>query len=185
MNGVDLKEFSQHAPFAPTSGGLKDMDDLASHLPFESRAENAVDSDPKATSRLRVLNLPRPPKTVIPPAEDRLDRNAFLQYVDNMNTYMREWNAFNAKMIEHFRSRQDRVCGTMSQNWMSQLGNGPDADILEESSGQKAGYAAYMQWLKDDQQCRHWWDSAYDMHVQCMEDLGRTREVAKKKLRPA
>ncbi|KIX03398.1 uncharacterized protein Z518_06950 [Rhinocladiella mackenziei CBS 650.93] len=185
VNGVDLREFTRQAPFAPSSTGLKDMDDLATHLPFPSRAENHVDPSAKSTARLRVLNLPKPPKPVTPPAEDRLDQANFQQYVDNMNAYMKEWNYFNARMIEHFRSRQDRVCGTMSQNWINMRGDGPDADVLDENRSQKAGYAAYMQWLKDDTQCREWWDHAHEKHLQCLEDLGRTREAAKKMLRPS
>jgi hypothetical protein len=180
--GVDLRDFTQHAPFVPTASGLKGLDDLATHLPFESKAEEKVD---KPAARLRALNLPKPPKVIVPPAADRLDQANFLQYVDNMNAYMRDWNVFNAKMIEHFRGRQDRVCETMSQSWVSMLGDGPDADKLEEDITQKAGYAAYMQWLKDDAQCRQWWDHANEKHLQCLEDLGRIREVAKKKLRPA
>lgn len=178
--GVDLREFAQQAPFTPTRTGLKDLDDLATHLPFESKPEENPNSKPSA--RLRALNLPKPPKVVVPPAADRLDQANFLQYVDNMNVYMREWNHFNAKMIEHFRNRQDRVCGTMSPNWIGMLGDGPDADEVDGTGAQKAGYAAYIQWLKDDAQCREWWDHANENHMQCLEDLGRVREVAKRKL---
>lgn len=182
--GVDLREFAQHAPFVPAATGLKGMDDLATHLPFESRPETSVEIGGNPAVILRALNLPKPPKPVVPPAVDRLDQANFIQYADHMSVYMREWNSFNAKMIEHFRNRQDRVCGTMSQNWISMLGDGPQADTLEENGTQKAGYAAYMQWLKDDAQCRAWWDHANEKHLQCMEDLGRTREAAKKRLRP-
>ncbi|KAI1617207.1 molecular chaperone DnaJ [Exophiala viscosa] len=183
--GVDLREFTQQAPFAPTAAGLKDLDDLAANLPFQSKPAENLDGSSKPSARLRALNLPKPPKVVVPPAADRLDPANFMQYVDNMNVYMREWNSFNAKMIEHFRNRQDRVCGTMSQTWISQQGDGPGADELDENGNQKAGYAAYIQWLKDDAQCREWWDHANENHMQCLEDLGRAREVAKKKLRPA
>ncbi|KAK4939089.1 hypothetical protein LTR10_020575 [Elasticomyces elasticus] len=183
--GVDLREFAQHAPFAPTAAGLKDLDDLAANLPFDSKPSDNIDNSNKPSARLRALNLPKPPKVVSPPAADRLDTANFTQYVGNMNVYMREWNSFNAKMIEHFRNRQDRVCGTMSQNWVGMLGDGPGADELDENGNQKAGYAAYIQWLKDDAQCREWWDHANEWHMQCLEDLGRVREVAKKKLRPA
>ncbi|EXJ82791.1 hypothetical protein A1O3_06606 [Capronia epimyces CBS 606.96] len=182
--GVDLKEFAQQAPFAPASTGLKDLGDIATHLPFESRPEASVDTGGKAAARLRALNLPKPPKPIVPPAVDRLDQANWLQYVDHMNAYMREWNRFNAKMIEHFRSRQDRICGTMSPSWISMRGDGPDADSLEEKNSHEAGYAAYMQWLKDDTQCRDWWDHAHEEHMKCMEDLGRTREAVKTKLRP-
>ncbi|KIX99762.1 uncharacterized protein Z520_04398 [Fonsecaea multimorphosa CBS 102226] len=185
--GVDLKDFAQQAPFAPTSAGLKGMkDDLETFLPFESRASNEVNLNSTPSARIRALNLPKPPKIVIPPAEDRLDKTNFAQYVENMEHYMGEWNKFNAKMIEHFRARQDRVCGTMSPHWIAQPSDGPGADALDAdgSGDKKAGYGAYMQWLKDDAQCRNWWEEANEKHLQCLEDLGRTRQVAKRTLRP-
>ncbi|OAP56406.1 hypothetical protein AYL99_09585 [Fonsecaea erecta] len=184
--GVDLKEFTQQAPFAPTSAGLKGMkDDLETFLPFESRASQDVNLNRATTARIRALNLPKPPKVVTPPAEDRLDKTNFAQYVENMENYMREWNKFNAKMIEHFRSRQDRICGTMSPHWISQPSDGPEADAVDaDGSGDtKAGYGAYMQWLQDDAQCRNWWEEANEKHLQCLEDLGRARQAAKRKLR--
>ncbi|KIW66169.1 hypothetical protein PV04_08370 [Phialophora macrospora] len=185
--GVDLKDFIQQVPFAPTSGGLGGLkDDLETHLPFESRAAKEVNLNRTMSARIRALNLPKPPKPVVPPADDRLDKLNFDQYAQNMQNYMREWNHFNAKMIEHFRARQDRVCGTMSQNWIAQSGDGPDAEAVEkdEKGDKQAGYAAYMQWLKDDAQCRDWWEEANEKHLKCLEDLGRAREVAKRKLRP-
>ncbi|EHY53744.1 hypothetical protein ABEF92_006332 [Exophiala dermatitidis] len=188
--GVDLKAFTQQAPFAPASTGLKDMGDIATHLPFESRPAASVDAGGKAAARLRALNLPKPPKPVVPPAVDRLDQANWLQYVENMKVYMREWNRFNAKMIEHFRIRQDRIGETMAPNWISMRGDGPDADSVDGLTGDaaknshEAGYAAYMQWLKDDAQCRAWWDHAHDEHMKCLEDLGRVREAAKRNLRP-
>ncbi|KAJ4522075.1 hypothetical protein HRR83_003960 [Exophiala dermatitidis] len=188
--GVDLKAFTQQAPFAPASTGLKDMGDIATHLPFESRPAASVDAGGKAAARLRALNLPKPPKPVVPPAVDRLDQANWLQYVENMKVYMREWNRFNAKMIEHFRIRQGRIGETMAPNWISMRGDGPDADSVDGLTGDaaknshEAGYAAYMQWLKDDAQCRAWWDHAHDEHMKCLEDLGRVREAAKRNLRP-
>ncbi|KIW10527.1 hypothetical protein PV08_11491 [Exophiala spinifera] len=180
--GVNLREFTQQAPFAPTAAGLKGLDDLAAHLPFESKPEDKYE---KAPTRLRALNLPKPPKVVIPPAADRLDKANFLQYVDNMNAYMQDWNNFNATMLDHFKARHNRVCGTMSQSWVSMLWDGPDADKIDENGTQKAGYSAYLQWLHDDAQCRQWWDHANEKHLQCMEDLGRVREVARRKFRPS
>lgn len=188
MNGgVDLREFTQHAPFKPKSGGLKDMDDLAANLPWESRAENKVDLDRKPSNNKasRPLDLPRPPKCVIPPAEDRLSKENFAQYTQNMGLYMQEWNKFNAKMLEHFRRRQDMVCGDMLENWIRMRSDGPDAHGEEEDvsrPGGYAGYATYMQWLQDDAKCRQWWDHANELHMKCLEDLGRIREKAKRSL---
>ena len=186
--GVDLTDFAQQAPFASTAKGLGGLkDDLETHLPFESRAAKDLKPNSSSSVRLRALNLPKPPKAIVPPSEDRLDKSNFDQYVENMQVYMRDWNNFNAKMIEHFRTRQDQVCGTMSLNWIGQLGDGPDAEALEndERGDKHAGYAAYLQWLKDDGQCRDWWEEANEKHLRCIEDLGRAREVAKRNFRPA
>ena len=185
--GVDLRNFTQQAPFVPTQTGLGGMkDDLAIHLPFESQAAKDVNLN-RPSAHIRNLNLPRPPKAIVPPTEDRLEMGNFALYVENMKVYMRDWNQFNAKIIEHFRSRQEQVCGTMSQNWIGQTGDGPDADTVDkdEKGDKQAGYAAYMQWLKDDAQCHIWWEEANEKHLKCLEDLGRVREAAKKKLRLA
>ncbi|KEF60805.1 uncharacterized protein A1O9_02367 [Exophiala aquamarina CBS 119918] len=191
MNGgVDLSEFSQHAPFTTNLGGLKDMDDMAANLPFESRPENKVDLDRNSSNNktCRPLALPRPPKCVIPPAEDRLSMENFTQYTQNMGLYMQDWNKFNARMLEHFRRRQDMVCGDMLENWIRMRSDGPDAHGDDGEAGATArqggyaGYATYMQWLQDDAKCREWWDHANELHMKCLEDLGRIREKAKKSL---
>lgn len=187
MNGVDLREFTQHAPFAPSATGLKGMDDIAASLPFESRPEAQVDLDRQnASNRNRPLDMPKPPRTVDPPSEDRLTEENFFRYTKTMAAYMLEWNKFNAKMLEHFRHRQDQVCGHMSTNWITMKSDGPDAHTAAaqiESSSISAGYATYMQWLEDDAKCRAWWDEAYDKHMASLRDLGRIREKAKRSLR--
>ncbi|RVX73806.1 hypothetical protein B0A52_02696 [Exophiala mesophila] len=187
MSGVDLREFTQHAPFAPSATGLKGMDDIAASLPFESRPEAKVDLDRQnPANRNRLLDMPRPPRTVEPPSEDRLTEENFIRYTKNMSAYMLEWNKFNAKMLEHFRHRQDQVCGHMSTNWITMHSDGPDAHAAAaqiESSSVAAGYATYMQWLEDDAKCRAWWDEAYDKHMASLRELGRIREKAKRSLR--
>lgn len=194
MNGgVDLSDLAKQAPFAPKSGGLKDMDDLAANLPFESRAEKNVDLERKQSNNKnpRPLAMPRPPQAVVPPAEDRLTPENFTQYCKNMAAYMKEWNNFNASMLEHFRHRQDMVCGNMLDNWITIRSDGPDAHEDEDTgigltrsrSSSYAGYATYMQWLQEDAKCREWWDYANELHMKCVEDLGRIREKAKNSFR--
>jgi hypothetical protein len=183
-SGVDLSDIAQQAPFTPKATGLKGMDDLAANLPFESRAESVVDPERKVSTRIRPLELPRPPKVVVPPAEDRLTAENWAQYARNVATYMQDWNSFNAKMIEHFRRRQDQVCGNMLQNWITIRSDGPDAhEGSQDGVAKQGGYATYMQWLKEDEKCREWWNHANEQHLQCLEDLGRMREKAKRSLR--
>ena len=71
----------------------------------------------------------------------------------------------------------------MSDNWISMPSDGPRAEQVEAlngvactADGLKAGYGAYMQWLKDDEMCHAWWDRAGEIHKQVMEELGQVRD---------
>jgi len=183
-DGVSLKDFSSHAPFAPSMAGLQDLDDLSTTLPFESRPSGNLNLKQKTSTKIRDLNLPKPPKPVVPPAIDKLTRDNWNQYVANMNTYMHEWDTFDKRMIDHFGSRQEQVSRSMSKNWVAMVGDGPDADEINAADPvPRAGYAAYMTWLKDDTKCLEWWGRAWELHRQCLEDLGKMREKVKAGLR--
>lgn len=182
-NGINLEELSKQAPFSPSATGLKDMHDLASNLPWESRASEKVNLEKSTTLRLRELDLPKPPKCIVPPSLDQLNVGNWNKYVENLQTYMQDWNGFNEKMIDHFKVRQDQFCRGMADNWISMIGDGPSADELSPNdptiNRSRAGYGTYMDWLRDDAICRQWWENANEKHRQCLEDLGRIRDVVK------
>ncbi len=172
---VNLNNLANVAPFAPSSTGLKDLDDLSTTLPFESRPAPAVNLSRTILSSRR-LNLPKPPRTVIPPSDIDTNKLSWERYIADMNAYFYDWNVFNKKMIEHFRSRQEQIDMSMASHWISMMGSGPSPDHMD---GAKAGYATYMAWLEDDTQCREWWDVANEKHRICFEDLGKARAKAK------
>ena len=182
---VNLEDLGQTAPFAPSATGLKDLDDLTTALPFPSRAAASVDPVLNRTisSTARRLDLPKPPKTVLPPAEDALTQGAWETYVYNINTYLHDWNVFNIKMLDHFRTRQDQINVGMRNNWISSIGDGPKVEVFDDaadSDGLRAGFATYMAWLEDDARCRSWWDTANERHRECFENISRIRERVKK-----
>ena len=183
---VDLEALKNTAPFAPSATGLKDLHDLSNAIPFESRAAPSVDPILNRTisSTARRLNLPKPPKTVNPPAEDRLTQEAWSVYVNNITIYFHEWNVFNVKMLDHFRSRQDQISVGMRNNWISGRGDGPSAETFDIASNlnQRVGFATYMSWLEDDAQCRSWWNHANERHRECFENVARLREIMKKQV---
>ena len=182
---VNLEDLKKTAPFAPSATGLKDLNDLSSTLPFESRPAASVDQALHHTisSTARRLDLPKPPKVIIPPAEDDLTQAAWEIYVQNINTYLHDWNVFNIKMLDHFRTRQDQINVGMRNNWISSVGDGPSVEVFDaagSSDGLRAGFAAYMAWLEDDARCRSWWDTANERHRECFESVARIREKVKK-----
>ena len=181
---ANLEDLRQTAPFAPAATGLKDLDDLSTTLPFPSRAAPSVDPalDRTISSTARRLDLPKPPKTVIPPAEDNLTQESWETYVHNINTYLHDWNVFNIKMLDHFRTRQDQINVGMRNNWISSVGDGPSVEVFDaagDSDGLRAGFATYMAWLEDDARCRSWWDTANERHRECFENVKRIREKVK------
>ena len=168
---VKLDDFVNVAPFAPSSTGLKDLDDLATTLPFESRAASGVGRKESISASSRRLNLPKPPKAIAPPARNRLNETTWKTYVADMNAYFYDWNVFNKKMIKHFESRQEQVDMSMANRWIEMQGDG--------NSGKQAGYATFMQWLEEDAQCREWWNVANEKNRECFEDLGKVRAQMK------
>jgi hypothetical protein len=170
---VNLNNLAKVAPFAPSSTGLKDMDDLSTALPFESRAAPAVNLS-KPVSGTSNLRLPKPPKPIIPPFE--VNQLSWARYVADMNAYVCDWHVFNKRMVEHFRGRQEQVDMSMDSHWISMIGDGQPPDALD---GRHAGYVTYMAWLEEDDKCREWWNVANERHRQCFEDLGKMRAKVK------
>ncbi|OGM46763.1 DnaJ domain protein [Aspergillus bombycis] len=198
----DLKNLGKTAPFiSTTDGGIEDLQDIHSSLPFESRAK------PQRTTvrdvRPRELICPNPPKRPQPPQPVQisagsqqlgLPRKAWDRYVAEMKTYMREWNHFNRRMLHHFNARQEAIETGMAANWISAVGdstrlkiNGQDEDPDDRGgdgndsddeivSGGKAGYSAYLRGLDEDAKVLKHWEVAREMHRECILKLGQTRE---------
>ena len=179
-DGFDLEDLKRSAPFAPTNGGLKDLDDLTNSLPFQSRPAETLEALHRTPShRLRELNLPRSPDVPRCPADDNVTRETWTQYIKEMNVYMHGWEKFNAAMIEHFAIRQRATTHHMWRNWMESVDDGPSAEDFEADEVKNVGYAAYLTWIDDDRRCRTWWDVACEKHRAAIEDLGRIRSRVK------
>jgi hypothetical protein len=190
---VNLSDLSNVAPFKPSDTGLGDLKDFSTTLPFESKASPArpspVMSNGVAFSSLKALNLPKQPKDVIPPLET-VTQEVWIRYTNEMSAYMHDWQVFNKKMLDHFAARQAQLDMTLMSNWMSALGDGPNAEEISSkiqddptiSGGAqkaKAGYAAYRQWMEEDMRVREWWNVACERHRQAVIELGRVRDRAK------
>jgi hypothetical protein len=157
-------------------GGL---DDLAASLPFNSAVRASTNVGRTQSSDARPLNLPQPPQPVVrPPEPNRLTTEHWQYYISSMKSYMAEWYKFQSTMIGHFRERQVRLQSDMNENWLSMRSDGPSAENVE-AAGWKAGYSAYMQWQKEDEMARAWWDRACESHKEVMEYLGEVREKLK------
>ena len=192
-SAINMSDFGKAAPFAPSGGGINNVNDLHTNLPFESRA--SASHDPRAhtqrtntntsTASSRELRLPKPPKAPQPPSdfETSMTQATWDRYCTEMRAYFTEWNVFNNRMIDHFRTRQEQVDLNMSSHWMSSIGDGP-VEVSEPGTGdvvQKAGYRTFMNWMDEDAKCRDWWEVACEKHRECFETLGNVRHAVKVK----
>ncbi|KAJ5774967.1 hypothetical protein N7457_009863 [Penicillium paradoxum] len=134
------------APFTnTTSGGIENLEDFHTALPFESQAKQQ-----KATKndiRPRLLQLPNPPKRPRVPEpffpsptsnHPVLPREKWNWYVSAMGAYMHEWNVFNGRMLTHFNARHEANQTGLAPGWISAVGdstrlkmNGVDDDDID------------------------------------------------------
>lgn len=161
LNLAGLKEV---APLAPTQEGLRNLTELHTALPFESRPSNQSVHFETVSSPPPPVALPHPPKAPFVP--DKLTETAWERYLAHMRVYMVEWNVFNRAMLDHFNERQARVQEVLKPEWMSSVGEGSE----------RWGYRKYMQNLDEDLHVRAHWDVSWEKHCECMKGLGGVRE---------
>ncbi|KAJ5519786.1 Heat shock protein DnaJ N-terminal [Penicillium fimorum] len=143
----NLENLRNTAPFTnPTGGGIENLEDFHTTLPFESQAKQQRTT--KNDIRPRVLQLPNPPKRpwapkpVFPSPTSKqlvLPREKWNWYVSAMGTYMHEWNTFNGRMLTHFNARQEANETGLAPGWISAVGdstrlkvNGADDDSTDD-----------------------------------------------------
>ncbi|KAL8999398.1 MAG: hypothetical protein Q9169_001712 [Polycauliona sp. 2 TL-2023] len=157
---LGLGDFKNVAPFAPNQEGIKNLDDLSTALPFESKAS----VQPTKTPSPQKLALPQPPKP--PEAPQVLTQSSWDHYIATMRSYMAAWNAFNTQMLAHFNERQASNESASAAEWISAVGVGTE----------KWGYGKYMQGVEEDFTVRAHWEVSWEKHRECVRALGAVRE---------
>ncbi|KAL4809236.1 hypothetical protein BDV18DRAFT_77415 [Aspergillus unguis] len=193
-NPLNLKNLGGVFPFTSTnSGGLEDLKDVFSTLPFESQTKA---SNTTGDAQPRDLKCPNPPKRPEPPTpvsisagsnQLAIPRAALDRYIAEMNTYVREWGAFDGHMVGHFLNRHKSNQTEMAPNWVGAIGDsisldeeaGNSGDDSDDDSGggtTRRGFTSYMNALKQDEKVMQHWEVARERHLDCMEQFGRMRK---------
>lgn len=152
-------------PLAAGAGGLSDVGDLRSTLPFESRPAPTKPNFEKVT---QVSQMPKPPKAPTPPS--KLNRTTWDLFIREMNRYMSNWSNYNNVMLSHFHARQE-VQSQMSPGWMEAQGDGD--------------YNAYLESVAEDMKVHKFWEVACDNHLANMKTLGQVRQAMKAEISKA
>lgn len=192
----NLKNFGGVFPFTSTnSGGLGDLKDMSSTLPFESRAK-VPKTTPDETNP-RDLKCPNPPKRPEPPQpvqasagnkQVAITRAALDRYIAEMNAYVREWNSFDGHMVGHFRARHETNQTEMAPNWLGAVGDslrldedaaqnsGDESDDDNSGSTARRGFTSYKNALVQDEKVMKHWEVARERHLECMLQFGEMRK---------
>jgi hypothetical protein len=200
----DLNNMNNVAPFAATnSSGIGDLGDIHANLPFESQSSNQ--NGIRHSAQPRKHPLPNPPKRprqptpapVHPGSQQKvLSRKAWDRYVSEFHTYMREWNDFSRRILQHFNTRQEAVETGLSPGWINAVGDSnrividsedgrpepgmpTDQDNSDDSlvPGRAAGgFAAYFRAVEEDFRVRYHWNCACELHRDCLLELNGLRE---------
>ncbi|KAL4976943.1 hypothetical protein BDW66DRAFT_43240 [Aspergillus desertorum] len=204
-NPFNLKNLGGVFPFTATnSGGLDDLKDISSTLPFESRPKAPKIS--KSDTHPRELACPNPPKRPEPPQpfpisagskEMAVTRTALDRYIAEMNTYVHEWGAFDGRMVGHFLSRHKSNQTEMAPNWLGGIGDTVLLGLSDEEGGENSGdesddttvgastgtgstarrgFTSYKNALMQDEKVMKHWEVAREMHLECMLKFGQMRE---------
>ncbi|OCK84081.1 hypothetical protein K432DRAFT_147356 [Lepidopterella palustris CBS 459.81] len=151
------------APLAtPADGGLGDLNDLSSTLPFMSGASS---SHPKKVSVTVNVDLPAFPKA--PEAPAHLTKSTYSSYMTHMSSYMWSWTKFNNAMVAHFVAREEWT-KNLSVGWLNATGE----------TSEQPGFPSYMRSLEQDRRVRAHWTVASEKHHAAMQVCEQLRKKA-------
>ncbi|KAG8358343.1 hypothetical protein FVEN_g4117 [Fusarium venenatum] len=143
------------APFTQQSSGLKSFSDLKDNLPFESKAAPQIPIKLPAVHPLIFPNAPTAPQipAAIMASGIQPSAQSWETYVKEFEDYMKQWDVFNAQVVDHFATRKSHISRTRAEKGYAFLENRGDDDIQE-----------YYNWLEQDMDVRRRWTAACEEH---------------------
>lgn len=200
----NMNTLNNAAPFT-NSGGINDMNDIYSTLPFESRANDPNTGRRMAPQRTKT-SLPQPPRRpsrpgVVPNGNDPrnmvLPKQAWENYEKQMSAYVIEWNKFQRQMLQLLAVRQLGFETGLAPRWIDATGdslrlntksNEDDADVQARENdtdndsdillphNPHGGFKAYFNSVDDYMRIVEHWSVALERHRECISQLGELRQ---------
>lgn len=155
-----LAALKNMTPFSQPTQGLDSLNGLKEHLPS---AGKAPDVPPVRLPVPQPLECPQPPGAPRVPTIVRggikPDALSWNKYVADFEQYLRQWDTFNAQVVEHLAARKQMISGARATRGYAFLTSRDDTEIQE-----------YFNWVQLDNDVRRRWMDA------CTEHEGRMRE---------
>ncbi|KAF4437402.1 hypothetical protein F53441_13036 [Fusarium austroafricanum] len=154
---ASLADLRNVAPFSHQSSGLKSFSDLKDNLPFESKPAPQI---PMKLPKVHPLVFPAAPTAPQIPAAATVNGAqpsalSWETYVKGFENYLKQWDTFNAQVVDHFATRKSNIARTREEKGYLFLETRGDADIQE-----------YYNWLEQDMDVRRRWTAACEEHEQ-------------------
>ncbi|KAI1210846.1 uncharacterized protein F4807DRAFT_40958 [Annulohypoxylon truncatum] len=165
-------DFTKVEPFAaPSATGLKDLSDLKSTLPFESKPSEQIPIEKEQPPKRLSLEFPSPPvaprlpPTVVVPGVQP-NKVLFRKYAQDFYQYMDKWEVFSTRIMAHFTTRQDLYRNRRQHQGLSWLET-------------PLGTQEYLTELEQDQAVRLQWTNACADHQTKIREFMTFRDQVK------
>lgn len=153
---VNLDELANVEPIGPSAdGGLKDLADLSSSLPFPSQP--SVSASAKEAQALQIPPLPKVP--VVP---HKWTKTSWPEYAQRFAAYLEGHHKFVRQILAHFEAREKVAEVRMKdRGWVEAAG-----DVFE----------AYARDVRQDEKVREVFAMAGERHKEAVENFETCRE---------
>ncbi|KAI7546294.1 hypothetical protein KC331_g5712, partial [Hortaea werneckii] len=153
-------------------GGLKNLSDLSSTLPFQSQPSAAP---PRQSFEPQKLSIPPIPKA--PEQPSKLTRQAWQTFANSFGDYLQAYHHFNSIMLQHFTSRESHDQSRFAEgtSWLEAVG-----DPAGMTPTGPIGFGSYLQGVREDESVREAWNLGCERHTEACKGFEKVRERVRK-----
>ncbi|OTA29093.1 hypothetical protein BTJ68_09810 [Hortaea werneckii EXF-2000] len=153
-------------------GGLKNLSDLSSTLPFQSQPSTAP---PRQSFEPQKLTIPPIPKA--PEQPSKLTRQTWQTFAHSFGDYLQAYHHFNSIMLQHFTSRESHDQSRFAEGtaWLEAVG-----DPAGMTPSGPIGFGSYLQGVREDESVREAWNLGCERHTEACKGFEKVRERVRK-----
>lgn len=163
-------------PTDGSGGGLRNLADLSSTLPFDS---TPAPQPPHQSAEPQVLAIPPVPNA--PDAPQRLSKASWRAYAQQFGIYLNHFHKFNRDILTHFDARENQARALMTSGgggiaWLEATGDGSGA----AAPAGLTGFGGYLKGVREDEAVRETWKVGCERHAEAVTEFDRLRERVRK-----
>ena len=171
---ISMNDFTQAPPFTnQTTGGIGNLGDLSSSLPFESKASTKPPFKDETPTDGIESKLPAAPLRPVLQCLQSLSKSNWHKDLLHFTQYIHDWNTYNCMVSSYFAQQAD-ACHEMEQGPSSGAVAGFLGAVGETEK--LKGWHSYMDSFHQQGHIRQDWNTACDHHYRALEEFSRVRD---------